>query len=64
MTWEKERRYSRRQGQRTEGQHIQKEGDSGRERDRQTEDAGESQGVEDTHRDAGIDHGRQGDDEK
>ena len=31
-------------GQRTEAQHIQKEGDSRRERDRQTEDAGESRG--------------------
>lgn len=53
--WEKEnrgrhgrkRRYSGR-GQRTEGQHVQKEGDSRRERDKHTEDAGESQGVEDT----------------
>ena len=44
VTWEKERRYGGREGQRTEAQHIQKEGDSRRERDRQMEDAGESRG--------------------
>ena len=64
MRFGRKRRYSGREGQRTEGQHVQKEGDSRRERDKHTEDAGESRGVEDTHWDAGIDHLRQRDDKR